>query len=56
VSFGPDVHKASILEAGKAGFLGEGSDGSLSLHGATETTAIYIFSIEPAPSDATPTF
>ena len=44
----PNVPRVSMIHGGGPGFLGEGSDGSISLKGAKETAIVYVFSIEPA--------
>jgi hypothetical protein len=54
VAFAPDILKVFMLAGGSAGFLGEGSDGSLTLKGATEATTLYVFSLQPAEDAATP--
>jgi hypothetical protein len=54
VAFAAGTLKVFLIHGGGSGNLGEGSDGSVSLIGATEPAIVYFFSIEPAPDSATP--
>jgi hypothetical protein len=55
ISFGDEVRKLFFMEPGKSGFLGESSDGSLSLRGVNEPRTVYLLTIEPATTEGTPT-
>jgi hypothetical protein len=54
IAFAPEIIKVAMVKAGSSGFIGSGSDGSISLKGTKEPATVYLFLVEPGASHATP--